>query len=179
MPWPHVFLRSLNEPYTHPGLRRWLCRCTSAPITQRDKAFLFQPTSPRYGFEVGTLCGTFLIAFVFAIASPIVTIGCFIALSFAYVFWRYTVLYVYIRKYESGGLLWPFLFSRILAMLNIMAVFTACVLMVKKAYIQAIVVLILVPICVARFRSYCFIRRVAVRIRSGASERVLLKIAFV
>ena len=68
------------------------------------------------------------------------------------------MLYVYIRKYESGGLLWPFLFSRILTMLNIMAVFTACVLTVKKAYIQAIIVLILVPIWVARFRSYSFLR---------------------
>ena len=58
-----------------PPCRRWLCRCTSAPITQRDKAFLYQPTSPRYGYEVGILCSSFLLAFAFAVVSPIVTIG--------------------------------------------------------------------------------------------------------
>ena len=35
-------------------------------------------------------------------------------------------------RYESGGLLWPFLFSRILFILNVMAVFTACVMVVKQ-----------------------------------------------
>ena len=75
--WFRGQIRLKNESHTintNP-CRRWLCRCTSAPITQRDKAFLYQPTSPRYGYEVGILCSSFLLAFAFAVVSPIVTIG--------------------------------------------------------------------------------------------------------
>ncbi|GAX72907.1 hypothetical protein CEUSTIGMA_g362.t1 [Chlamydomonas eustigma] len=138
--------------------RRWLCRCTFAPVTQRDKAFLYQPTSPRYGFEVGMLCSSFLIAFIFAAVSPMVTIGCWVFFAFSWIFWRYNCLYVYIRKYESGGMLWTFVFSRILMMLVAMAGFTACVMLVKGAYLQAVLLVICVPLWVWRFQAFSMVR---------------------
>ena len=48
----------------------------------------------------------------------------------------------------------PFLFNRILVMLVIMAVFTSCVLVVKQAFIQAILLVVLVPLWVARFHNF-------------------------
>ena len=43
-------------------------------------------------------------------------------------------------------------------MVKVMAVFTACVLVVKKAYIQAILLIILVPIWVQRFYHFSVAR---------------------
>ena len=39
-------------------------------------------------------------------------------------------------------------------MLVIMAVFTSCVLVVKQAFIQAILLVVLVPLWVARFHNF-------------------------
>ena len=147
----------------HPQLRfyifrRWIFRSSSIPLTPRDKAFLYAPTSPRYGFEIGLQCGIFLIALAFSVISPIITVACCVYFAFAWVFWRYSVLYVYVRKYESGGLMWPFVFQRILVMLVVMAVFTSCVFVVKGAFIQATLLLILVPTWVSRFSHYSWHR---------------------
>ena len=94
----------------HPAVRfyifrRWL-RCSKAPLTLRDKAFLYQPTSIRYAFEVGVLSSTFIIGLSFAILSPIVSLGCGLCFMIGWVLWRYSMLYIFIRKYESGGMLW-------------------------------------------------------------------------
>ena len=51
-------------------------------------------------------------------------------------FWRYNLLYVYIRKYESGGLMWPFVYMRIIITLAIGFFFTGCVFISKEAYAQ-------------------------------------------
>jgi len=32
----------------------------------------------------------------------------------ARVLWRHAVLYIYVRKYESGGMMWPFIFKTML-----------------------------------------------------------------
>ncbi len=48
--------------------------------------------------------------------------------------WR--VLRRFVRKYESGGVLWPSFHRRVVACLLISAVFLACVMMVKRAYVQ-------------------------------------------
>lgn len=58
----------------------------------------------------------------------------------------------YIRKYESGGLFWPFLFDRLCEMLIVMSIFTACVFIVKAAYVQACLLIVLSPIWVLRFK---------------------------
>ena len=76
----------------HPAVRfyvfrRWL-RCSSVPLTLRDKAFLYQPTSVRYAFEVGVLCSTFLIGFSFAVVSPIVALGATCCFMVGWVLWR-------------------------------------------------------------------------------------------
>ena len=60
----------------------------------------------RYAFEVGGLCSTFLIGLSFAVVSPIVTLGALCCFCMGWVLWRYSVLYIFIRKYESGGMLW-------------------------------------------------------------------------
>jgi hypothetical protein len=64
----------------------------------------------------------------------VVSVQIFFIMS--WVFWRYTLLYVYVRKYESGGHMWPYVFKRIILCLYICSLFTACVFIVKQAYAQ-------------------------------------------
>ena len=47
------------------------------------------------------------------------------------------------------------LFDRILSMMVIMAFFTASAMVVKKAYVQSILLIVIVPIWIIKFRSFC------------------------
>lgn len=49
---------------------------------------------------------------------------------------RYVVLYVYERSYESGGIIFPFIFDRMLACLHVMIWLTGSVLLTNEAYWQ-------------------------------------------
>ena len=57
-------------------------------------------------------------------------------ITHSWVMWRHAVLYIYVRKYESGGLMWPFVFKIMLFIFCIFGIFVACVFAVKRAYIQ-------------------------------------------
>ena len=52
-------------------------------------------------------------------------------------------------------MMWPSVFTRILIILVIMSLFTACAMVVKKAYVQALLLIVLVPIWVIRFHMFC------------------------
>jgi hypothetical protein len=49
----------------------------------------------------------------------------------------FLVLACFRRKYESGGLVWPFAYERVLIIFGLAGVLTACVLVAKRAYTQA------------------------------------------
>ncbi|KAG2438979.1 hypothetical protein HYH02_010771 [Chlamydomonas schloesseri] len=149
MLWPHIGIRMYL-------LRRYLrLRCWT---TLREKAFLMAPVSPRYGFEVGMVLLIFLIAFAFAVVSPILLPMALLFFAMAWLFWRWALLYVYVRKYEGGGTMWPFIFARVMVCMAIFPLFTACVFVTKEAYIQAILLFVTVPPILIRFNSFCYYR---------------------
>eukprot|EP00798_Chlamydomonas_sp_ICE-L_P013269 gene13269-19111_t len=122
---------------------RRILRFSRAPLTDRERASLYTQTSPCYGAELGNISGVFLIGLAFSVL---------------WIFWRHSLLYVYIRKYESGGLMWPFIFTRIIWFMVIMVFFSCCVFIVKRAYIQAILLLFLAPLALYRYTGYCELR---------------------
>lgn len=68
----------------------------------REKAQQGASRSPRYGFEYGQIMLMYLIGLAFCVISPLVlpfTLAYFMG---AWLFWRYQMLYVLVRKYESG-----------------------------------------------------------------------------
>ncbi|KAG2443726.1 hypothetical protein HXX76_002072 [Chlamydomonas incerta] len=149
MLWPHIGIRMYL-------LRRYLrFRCWT---TEREKAFLMAPVSPRYGFEVGMVLLMFLITFAFAVVSPILLPMALLFFAMAWLFWRWALLYVYVRKYEGGGTMWPFIFARVMVCMAIFPLFTACVFVTKEAYIQAILLFVTVPPILIRFNSFCYFR---------------------
>ncbi|EFJ49655.1 hypothetical protein VOLCADRAFT_104236 [Volvox carteri f. nagariensis] len=149
MLWPHIGIRMYL-------IRRYLR--LSCIITRRERAFLMAPVSPRYGFEVGMVMIIFLIAFAFSVVSPLLMPMAMLFFAISWLFWRWALLYVYVRKYEGGGTMWPFVFNRVLVCLAIFPAFTACVFVTKHAYAQAIVLLVTVPVILVRFHKYCYYR---------------------
>ncbi|GIL51096.1 hypothetical protein Vafri_7150 [Volvox africanus] len=149
MLWPHIGIRMYL-------IRRYLR--FSCIITQRERAFLMAPVSPRYGFEVGMVTIIFLIGFAFSVVSPLVLVMAMFFFVISWLFWRWALLYVYVRKYEGGGTMWPFIFNRVMVCMAIFPMFTACVFIAKHAYVQAIVLLVTFPIILIRFHKYCYYR---------------------
>ncbi|GLC35608.1 hypothetical protein PLESTM_000342700 [Pleodorina starrii] len=127
MLWPHIGVRMYL-------IRRYLR--FSCIITSRERAFLMAPVSPRYGFEVGMVMMIFLVGFAFSVVSPLLLPMALLFFAISWVFWRWALLYVYVRKYEGGGTMWPFTFNRVMVCMAIFPVFTACVFITKHAYVQ-------------------------------------------
>eukprot|EP00775_Hariotina_reticulata_P011017 gene11017-11171_t len=131
----------------------WLRMCV--PHGDRDKSLTYGPRTPRYGFEMGHMLLMYLIAIAFSIVSPLLLPFSVVWFAFAWVAWRHNLSYVYQRKYESGGLMWMFLFSRIVMCLVVGQLFTFCVLVVRGAYWQAFLIIAFMPALTARYYKYC------------------------
>jgi len=93
----------------------------------------------------------YLIALAFAIVSPLLLPFSVVWFAFAWLAWRHNLSYVYQRKYESGGMMWIFLFSRIVMCLVIGQLFTFCVLVVRGAYWQAFLIIAFMPALTLRY----------------------------
>eukprot|EP00882_Tetradesmus_deserticola_P006668 GHRQ01007021.1.p1 GENE.GHRQ01007021.1~~GHRQ01007021.1.p1 ORF type:complete len:398 (+),score=195.57 GHRQ01007021.1:139-1194(+) len=109
--------------------------------------------SPRFGVEYGSSLLILLICLAFSIISPLIVLfGCAF-FGATWVYWRYQLIYNYQRKYESGGLMWPFFANRALVCCAIMVAFTGCVMIVKKAFVQATLLWVAGIISTLAFRS--------------------------
>lgn len=64
----------------------------------------------------------FLIGLSFSVVAPLLVPFSVAWFMFAWVAWRHNLTYVYQRKYESGGLMWPFVFNRICVCLGLFQV---------------------------------------------------------
>jgi hypothetical protein len=82
------------------------------------------PHSIRYGKEVGGSSLIFIVALSYSAASPIILPVALVYFITSWVFWRYTVLYVWERCYESGGRMFDTIFSQITSCLFILEFFT-------------------------------------------------------
>lgn len=128
---------------------KWPCRLLVP--AERDQSLTYGPRTPRYGFEMGHMLLMYLIALAFAIVSPLLLPFSVVWFAFAWLAWRHNLSYVYQRKYESGGMMWIFLFSRIVMCLVIGQLFTFCVLVVRGAYWQAFLIIAFMPAITLRY----------------------------
>lgn len=119
---------------------------------------MFFPKSIRYGLEIGIMLLSFLIVISFSIIAPLVLPWGVMYFLLAWVFWRYAVLYIFTRKYESGGQMWPMVFNRMCFILGTFVIFNFSVLLVKKAFIQATVLICTLPWMIYKFYSFCRLR---------------------
>ena len=139
--------------------------------TPRDRARLWAPRSVRYGREYGLVLLMFMITLGYSVISPIIVPIALIYFLMAWLVWRYTslqhwnclndwcsccryqILYVYVRKYESGARMWPLFVKRTIFSLWLFQFLTSCVLLTKEAYWQAALLWVTVPVILHRFNT--------------------------
>jgi hypothetical protein len=119
--------------------------------TERDESLAYGPRTPRYGFEMGHVMLMYLIGLSFSVVAPLLVPFAVAWFAFAWVAWRHNLAYVYTRKYESGGLMWTFLFDRLCVCLALFQLFTFCVLLFKAAYVQAFLIAACLPAATLKF----------------------------
>ena len=94
------------------------------PKSDLQEVEALSPHSIRYGREIGAILLIYLEAMAYAATSPIILPFTLIYFSAAWVHWRYNILYVSERCYESGGRAWDMTFKCMLWILFIFELFT-------------------------------------------------------
>jgi len=141
---------------------RWL-RMIPRPKTARDRALMLPMRNCRYGRDVGIpLMMNYVMVLAYAVISPLILPFGLLYFILLWPVWRYQMLYVYQRQYESGGQFWPFVAHKVVGCNLIMVLFTGVVLLVKAAYTQGILMLVTLPIFLMRFDAYLTTRYDAV-----------------
>ena len=97
------------------------------------------------GREIGVFMLIMVIGLTFVCIAPLIPLAAALFYITNFVIWRYHVLYVYERGYESNGSVW-FTFTQLVILSLVVAqTFLSCVLFSKQAYIQGAVLYATVP----------------------------------
>ena len=96
----------------------------AVPKSDLQEVEALSPHSIRYGREIGAILLIYLEAMAYAATSPIILPFTLIYFGAAWVHWRYNILYVSERCYESGGRAWDMTFKCMLWILFIFELFT-------------------------------------------------------
>jgi len=105
-------------------------------VTERYRAFIIYPASIRYGREPGLILLIFLIGVAYSVAAPLILPFTLAYFATSYLVWRYQMIYVCVRCYESGGKMWPVYFAILQWCVGIFVLFSSSMLIFKKANVQ-------------------------------------------
>jgi len=149
--------------FPHPAVLCWTlrnllsktyCCATRCNLTFRDKYVIWAPKSFLYGKETGIFLLIAMMGAIYAVSAPIILLFTAVYFTLAFIVFKHHLLYVYGRAYESGGIYWPILFTRIVVLLISMACLTGVQMIIKKALWPAIAV-IPCPFLLLFFLSAC------------------------
>jgi hypothetical protein len=102
-------------------------------------------------YDKSVVMMNYVMAMAYAAVSPLILPFGLLYFILLWPVWRYQMLYVYQRQYESGGQMWPFVAHKVVSCAHIMVAFTAIVFLVKGAYPQAAIMALTLPIYLLRF----------------------------
>ncbi|BDA42606.1 probable CSC1-like protein ERD4 at C-terminar half [Coccomyxa sp. Obi] len=135
------------------GLFRLCGHCK--PVHERQHMAAVWPHSVRYGREVGTTMLIFIMGLAYSATSPIILPFALLYFITTWIFWRYNMLYVSERCFESGGLIWDNIFDQLCWCLFILEFFTGCIFLANAAYVQATLMWFLLTPFLFKFNRYC------------------------
>ncbi|CAN0324336.1 unnamed protein product [Pylaiella littoralis] len=123
----------------------WSQRCTNrAYATEREvRTGPFGPAELLYGWVYPTLLLVLVVCFVYAVISPFIMPAGAIFFATSYLVYKYQVLYVYVPKYESGGVFWFSVYPRVLTGLALAQLTLAGYVYVRAGYYEASFILAL------------------------------------
>ncbi|KAI9497544.1 hypothetical protein BDB00DRAFT_628628 [Zychaea mexicana] len=111
---------------------RLLCR------TPRDYAEVSAPRMFNYGWGYPAPVFMFIVLLVYSTSAPIILIFGTLYYCFAYVVFKYQLLYVFFHPYEVAGRMWPRIFSRIIIGLLLFETMSSGLFLLRKAYPLAV-----------------------------------------
>ncbi|EKM55342.1 uncharacterized protein PHACADRAFT_255901 [Phanerochaete carnosa HHB-10118-sp] len=103
--------------------------------TPRDFAELNAPPMINYGavYPQGILI--FVITLLYSVVQPLIVIFGAIYFGIAYVVYKYKLLFVFYKPYESQGQAWPITFTRLIWGIIIYLVFMSGIFILRKSYV--------------------------------------------
>eukprot|EP00903_Cladosiphon_okamuranus_P018683 g17196.t2 len=121
----------------------WSQRCTNrAYATEREiRTGPFGPAELLYGWVYPTLLLVLVVCFVYAVISPFIMPAGALFFGLAYLVYKYQALYVYVPKYESGGVFWFSVYPRVLTGLALAQLTLAGYVYVRAGITQATLML--------------------------------------
>ena len=135
----------------------WCQKRGKCARTPRDKTLLYSPRAVRMGREIGVFMLIMLLGLTFVCVAPLIPLAAVVFFISNFIIWRYHVLYVYERGYESNGAVWFTITQLVILSLLISQTFVSCVMFSKEAYVQGAVLYATVPYYL--FRYYGVLRR--------------------
>ena len=145
-----VFIPSYRLIFPHPGVicytvNTYLRCCFGCTPTKRDRTMKYSPRAMRAGREAGLFSVIILLGLTFSVISPLIALVCALFFLCNFIIWRYHLLYVYERGYESNGTVFYSSAELIIWSLLIAQTFVSSVMFAKSAYSQAMMLYITVP----------------------------------
>ncbi|KAL4243386.1 CSC1 family protein, partial [Abortiporus biennis] len=113
--------------------------------TPRDFAELNAPPMINYGVVYPQAILIFIITLLYSIISPLILIFGAVYFGVGYIVYKYKLLFVFYKPYESQGQAWPITFVRLIWGIIIFLVFMIGMFILKKSYILSS---LLVPLLV-------------------------------
>ncbi|ORX90223.1 DUF221-domain-containing protein, partial [Basidiobolus meristosporus CBS 931.73] len=112
--------------------RRLFC---SSP---RDYAELLTPVNIDYGWVYPIPMLVFVIVLTYSVMTPLILVFGVAYFSIAYLFHKYNFLYVYFRRFETGGKFWPVVVRRLVIGIFIFQLTMLGVLLLNNAFAPGI-----------------------------------------
>lgn len=145
-----VFIPTYRLIFPHPGVicytvNTYLRCCFGCTPTKRDKTMKYSPRQMRAGREAGLFSVIILLGLTFSVIAPMISVVCAFFFLTNFIIWRYHLLYVYERGYESNGTVFYSCAELIMWSLLIAQTFVSSVMFAKSAYTQAMLLYLTVP----------------------------------
>ncbi|KAG9311311.1 hypothetical protein JVU11DRAFT_8399 [Chiua virens] len=114
--------------------------------TPRDFAELNAPPMINYGVVYPQAILIFVITILYSVVQPLIVIFGAIYFGVAYIVYKYKLLFVFYKPYESQGQAWPLTFVRLIWGIIIFQIFMIGILTLRQCYIMSS---LLVPLVLA------------------------------
>ncbi|KAI0750936.1 hypothetical protein C8Q80DRAFT_1154688 [Daedaleopsis nitida] len=105
--------------------------------TPRDYAELNAPPMINYGVVYPQAILVFVITLLYSVIQPLILVFGAVYFGVAYVVYKYKLLFVFYKPYESQGQAWPITFVRLIWSVIIFIVFMCGMFIVKESFILA------------------------------------------
>ncbi|GLC35512.1 hypothetical protein PLESTB_000199500 [Pleodorina starrii] len=128
------------------------------PRSWQDVFVIHSPPGYRFSSFYNGVFQTLMVGLAYVVTAPLIAPIALLFFLTAYITWRYAIVYVYERQYESGGQMFPVVFSHLVGSLLLAELFTGAVLLTNGAWMQAALLWASLTPAILAFQRLCVAR---------------------